>query len=37
MIETKRLILRRWRGADRAAYAAMMADPEVGRWLGGTR
>ena len=36
MIETERLILRRWRGADRAAYAAVMADPEVGYWLGGT-
>ena len=35
MIETDRLILRRWRDADRAPYAAMMADPEVGDWLGG--
>jgi RimJ/RimL family protein N-acetyltransferase len=37
MIETERLILRPWRGADIAPYAAMMADPEVGYWLGGTR
>lgn len=35
MIETVRLILRPWREADRAPYAAMMADPEVGYWLGG--
>jgi len=35
MIETARLILRPWRDADRAPYAAMMADPEVGYWLGG--
>ncbi len=35
MIETDRLILRRWRPADRAPYAAMLADPEVGDWLGG--
>ena len=34
MIETARLILRPWRDADRAPYAAMMADPEVGYWLG---
>ncbi len=36
MIETQRLILRRWRPSDRAPYAAMMADPEVAYWLGGT-
>jgi RimJ/RimL family protein N-acetyltransferase len=36
MIETERLILRRWREADRSPYAAMMADPEVGYWLGAT-
>jgi RimJ/RimL family protein N-acetyltransferase len=36
MIETPRLILRPWRGGDRAPYAAMMADPEVGYWLGAT-
>lgn len=29
MIETERLILRRWREADREPYAAMNADPEV--------
>ncbi len=36
MIETERLILRRWREADREPHAAMMADPQVGDWLGGT-
>jgi RimJ/RimL family protein N-acetyltransferase len=36
MIETERLILRRWREADRAPYAAMMGDPQVGYWLGAT-
>ena len=36
MIETERLILRPFRQADRASYAAMMADPEVGYWLGAT-
>ena len=36
MIETERLILRPWRDTDRAPYAAMMADPEVGYWLGAT-
>ena len=36
MIETERLILRRWRAADRASYVAMMGDPEVGYWLGAT-
>jgi RimJ/RimL family protein N-acetyltransferase len=36
MIETARLFLRPWRDADRAPYAAMMADPEVGYWLGAT-
>ncbi len=34
MIETARLILRPWGDKDRAPYAAMMADPEVGYWLG---
>jgi RimJ/RimL family protein N-acetyltransferase len=34
MIDTPRLILRAWRDADREPYAAMMADPEVGSWLG---
>lgn len=32
MIETPRLILRRWREADRAPFAAMNADPEVMRF-----
>jgi RimJ/RimL family protein N-acetyltransferase len=36
MIETARLFLRPWRDADHAPYAAMMADPEVGYWLGAT-
>lgn len=36
MIETERLIRRRWREADRPPFAAMMADPEVGYWLAGT-
>ena len=35
MIETERLILRRWRAEDRAPYAAMMADHRVDDWLGG--
>ena len=35
-LETERLILRSWREEDRAPYTAMMADPEVGYWLGGT-
>lgn len=35
MIETERLILRPWREADREPYAAIMVDPEVGKWLGG--
>lgn len=34
-IETERLILRGWREDDLDAYAAMMADPEVMRFLGG--
>jgi len=37
MIETARLILRRWREADRAPFAAINADPEVAYWLGGPR
>jgi len=36
VIETERLILRSWRDADQEPYAAMMADPEVGYWLGAT-
>ncbi len=35
MIETERLILRPWREADRPAWLAMMAEPEVTYWLGG--
>lgn len=31
MLETERLILRRWRAADRPAFEAMNADPEVMR------
>ena len=37
MIETARLILRRWRETDRAPFAAINADPEVADWLGGPR
>lgn len=29
MIRTERLLLRRWRGADRDPFAAMNADPAV--------
>lgn len=32
---TERLVLRRWRAADAAAFAAINADPEVMRFLGG--
>ena len=35
MIETERLVLRPWREEDRPAWREMMADPEVGYWLGG--
>ncbi len=35
MIETERLVLRRWRGADCAPFAAINADPQVAYWLGG--
>lgn len=31
MLETERLILRRWRAADRPAFAALNADPAVMR------
>ena len=34
-IETERLILRPWAETDRAAWMAMMADPDIGYWLGG--
>lgn len=32
-IETARLLLRRWRPSDRAPFAAINADPAVGRFL----
>jgi RimJ/RimL family protein N-acetyltransferase len=35
LIETERLILRRWRPSDHAPYVAMMLDPQVSDWLGG--
>ncbi len=35
MIETERLVLRPWREADRPAWRAMMAEPEIVYWLGG--
>lgn len=35
MIETPRLVLRRWKDSDRPAFAAICADPEVMQWLGG--
>ena len=34
-LETARLVLRGWRGSDLDAYAAMSADPEVMRYIGG--
>jgi RimJ/RimL family protein N-acetyltransferase len=34
-VETERLLLREWRDCDIDAYAAMYADPEVTRFLGG--
>jgi len=34
MLITGRLILRRWRDADIAPFAAIHADPEVAQWLG---
>jgi RimJ/RimL family protein N-acetyltransferase len=34
-LETERLILRAWRDDDLDAYAAMVADPETMRFLGG--
>jgi RimJ/RimL family protein N-acetyltransferase len=34
-IQTKRMLMRRWRDADRAPFAAMNADPEVTRYLRG--
>ena len=35
MIETERLVLRRWKPEDLDPYAAIMADPEVADWLSG--
>jgi len=35
IIETERLILRRWREDDRPAFHAICADPQVMDWLGG--
>lgn len=34
-LRTPRLLLRQWREEDRAAFAAMNADPEVREYLGG--
>ncbi len=36
MIETPRLLLRRFRDEDRDAFAVVNSDPRVGEWLGGT-
>jgi RimJ/RimL family protein N-acetyltransferase len=35
VIETERLLLRDWRPSDAAPFAALNADPEVARYLGG--
>ena len=35
LLETDRLLLREWRDSDFEVYAAMCADPEVMRYLGG--
>jgi len=37
ILETERLTLRGWREDDLDAYAAMMADPEVTRFIGGVQ
>ncbi len=37
MIQTERLILRRWREQDRAPFVALHQDPEVAYWLGGPK
>lgn len=34
-LRTERLLLRRWRDSDREAFAAINADPEAMRYLGG--
>ena len=36
-VTTERLLLRQWRETDLDAFAAMMADPAVGRYLGDRR
>jgi ribosomal-protein-alanine N-acetyltransferase len=36
MLRGERTLLRPWRDADRAPYAALNADPEVRRWFPGT-
>jgi len=36
-LETARLIIRPWRADDRAAWAAVMSDPEVTRYVNGGR
>ncbi|MGD1934969.1 MAG: GNAT family N-acetyltransferase [Candidatus Phaeomarinobacter sp.] len=36
-IETERLLLRQFQEADFAVYAAMLADPDVARFIGGVR
>jgi len=33
-LETRRLVLRRWRQEDIALLAAINGDPEVMRWIG---
>ena len=35
-LTTERLLLRRWRDADREPFAALNADPEVMRWFPST-
>ena len=35
-VRTERLLMRRWRDADREAYAAMNADPQVMRYFPAT-
>jgi RimJ/RimL family protein N-acetyltransferase len=37
VIETERLVLRRWIDADREPFIAIVTDPAVGEWLGGAR
>ncbi len=37
MIETPRLILRRWREEDRTPFVDLHQDPDVAYWLGGPR